>query len=173
MAEEVENVKESKIIETEQKNESAEKSKEEKPISGEVKKIVDTALKLNSADRSRLGLEIIKHLTAVELSAWVKSLEKEFGVSATPVVTAGGAVGPAGAAPAAEEKTDFQVVLVSVGDKKIQVIKEVRAITNLGLKESKALVDGAPKVVKENLPKKEAEEVKAKLEAQGAKVELK
>lgn len=153
----------------------AEEKKEEKGISPAVKKIVDSVVKLNPEERSQLGLEIIKNLTVMELSEWVKSLEDEFGVSAAPVMAAG--VTASGAAPgdekAEEEQTEFQVILLSAGDKKIQVIKEVRVLTSLGLKEAKDLVDNPPKAVKEGIPKKEAEEVKAKLEAQGAKVELK
>lgn len=124
-------------------------------------------------------VEKIEKLSVLELVELVKALEQKFGVTAqAPVMgvgvalAAGGAAG-AGAAPAAEEKTEFTVILVNSGDKKIQVIKEVRAITGLGLKEAKDLVEGAPKPVKEGVAKKEAEEIKAKLEAQGAKVELK
>lgn len=150
--------------------------KEEKELLSAVKKIMDSVVKLNPDERAQLGLEIIKNLTVMELSGWVKSLEEEFGVSAAPVaVGAAAELGGAapGAAPAAEEKTEFTVVLVSSGEKKIQVIKEVRALTSLGLKEAKDLVDNPPKPVKEGIPKKEAEEMKNKLEAQGAKVELK
>lgn len=149
---------------------------EEKKLSGAVTGIMDSVSKLNPEEKAQLGLEIIKNLTVMELSGWVKTLEEEFGVSAAPVVAAApaGAVGGAGAgAPAAEEKTEFQVILASAGANKIQVIKEVRTMTSLGLKEAKDLVDGAPKVVKESVPKKEAEEIKAKLEAVGAKVEIK
>lgn len=120
----------------------------------------------------------IKEMSVLELSHLVKVLEEEFGVSAQAsfampagaMMAAGGA--GAGAAPA-EEKTSFNVVLTQAGDKKIQVIKEVRAVTNLGLKEAKDLVDGAPKTVKEGVAKEEAEEIKKKLEAVGATVELK
>ena len=149
---------------------------EEKELSPEVKKIVDSVAKLKSAEKTQLGLEIIKNLTVMELSGWVKSLEDEFGVSAVPVAQMSIGATPGVAVPGAiqeEEQTEFQVVLVSAGDKKIQVIKEVRVLTNLGLREAKDLVDNPPKAVKEGLPKKEAEEIKAKLEAQGAKVELK
>lgn len=152
-----------------------EKIKEEKELSAAAKKIMESITKLDAGDKAQLGLEIIKNLTVMELSSWVKSLEEEFGVSAAPVaVGAAFAPGAAGAAaPAEEEQTEFNVVLLSAGDKKIQVIKEVRALTSLGLKEAKDLVDNPPKPIKEGLPKKEAEELKAKLEAQGAKVELK
>lgn len=117
-------------------------------------------------------LEAIENMTVLELSELVKAMEEKFGVSAAaPVAVA--AVG--GAAPAAggEEKTEFTVVLAAAGDKKINVIKAVREATGLGLKEAKELVDGAPKPVKENVAKAEADELKAKLEEAGATVELK
>lgn len=118
----------------------------------------------------------IEKMTVLELSDLVKALEQKFGVSAQApvmVMPAGGGAAAQAAAPAAEEKTDFTVILTNAGDKKIQVIKEVRVITGLGLKEAKDLVEGAPKPLKEGVPKKEAEEIKKKLEEQGAKVELK
>ncbi len=108
-------------------------------------------------------------LTVLEIAELSKMLEEQWGVSAAVAVAAGGA---AGGAAAAEEKSEFNVVLEASGDNKINVIKEVRAITGLGLKEAKDLVDGAPKTVKEGVPAKEAEEIKAKLEAAGAKVKL-
>ncbi len=115
-------------------------------------------------------IEEIKALTVLELSDLVKAIEEEFGVSAAaPVAVA--AVGAA--APAAEEKTEFDVVLVDAGSGKIGVIKVVRELTGLGLKEAKELVDGAPKTVKEGASKDDAEAMKAKLEEAGAKVELK
>ena len=119
-------------------------------------------------------IEHIKSMTVLELADLVKTLEEEFGVSAAAAVAAGPAAGAGGgdAAPV-EEKTEFDVVLESVGDKKINVIKVVRAVTGLGLKEAKALVDGAPGVVKEAAAKEEAEEMKAKLEEAGASVALK
>jgi large subunit ribosomal protein L7/L12 len=114
----------------------------------------------------------IEKMTVLELSNLVKELETKFGVSAAaPMAFAGGAA--AGGAAAAEEKTEFTVILAAAGDKKIEVIKEVRAITGLGLKEAKDLVEGAPKPVKEGVAKKDAEEMKKKLEAVGAKVEIK
>jgi large subunit ribosomal protein L7/L12 len=113
----------------------------------------------------------IENLSVLELSKLVKELEEKFGVSSAPVMVAG-AGAAAGGAPAAE-KTEFDVVLTSGGDNKINVIKEVRGITGLGLKEAKDLVEGAPKTVKEGVAKKDAEEMKKKLEAAGAKVELK
>lgn len=115
----------------------------------------------------------IENMSVLELSGLVKELEEKFGVSAAaPVAVAAGAAPAAGGA-AAEEKTEFTVVLAAAGDKKINVIKEVRTITGLGLKEAKDLVEGAPKPLKEGVAKEEAEEMKKKLEAQGAKVELK
>ncbi|MEX0798073.1 MAG: 50S ribosomal protein L7/L12 [Bacteriovoracaceae bacterium] len=116
--------------------------------------------------------ELIEHIsgmTVLDLSNLVKELEDKFGVSAAPVAVAGGA----GAGEAAEEKTEFDVVLTEAGAKKINVIKEVRAITGLGLKEAKEMVEGAPKTLKEAVSKEEAEEMKKKLEAAGAKAELK
>ena len=116
-------------------------------------------------------LEEIKSLTILEMNDLVKALEEEFGVTAAaPVAVAGAAGAPA---EAAEEKTEFDVVLAAVGDKKLDVIKAVREITGLGLKDAKDLVESAPKAVKEGASKAEAEEIKAKLEEAGAKIELK
>lgn len=118
-------------------------------------------------------IEFIANMTVLELSELVKELEDKFGVSAAAPV-AMMAAGPAGeAGGAAEEKTEFDVILTAAGDKKINVIKEVRAITGLGLKEAKALVDEAPKPIKEGIAKEEAEKVKAQLEGAGAQAELK
>ena len=116
-------------------------------------------------------VEDVKELTVLELNDLVKALEEEFGVSAAAMVAAGPAAG-AGAA-AAEEKTEFDVVLASFGDSKMGVIKAVKDICGLGLKEAKELVEAAPKTLKEGVAKAEAEEIKAKLEEAGAKVELK
>jgi large subunit ribosomal protein L7/L12 len=110
-------------------------------------------------------------LTVLEAAELAKLLEEKWGVSAAAAVAV--AAGPAAAAAPAEEKTEFNVVLAAVGDKKIEVIKEVRALTGLGLKEAKDLVEGAPKTVKEGVNKDEAEKIKATLEKVGAKVELK
>ena len=120
-------------------------------------------------------LETIEQLTVLELAQLVKGLEEKFGVSAQAAVAvaAPAAGGGAAAGAAAEEKTAFQVILASAGDKKINVIKEIRAVTNLGLKEAKDLVEAAPKVVKDNATKEEAAKIKATLEAAGAKVEIK
>lgn len=121
------------------------------------------------ADIAKL-MEEIKGMTVIELSNFVKALEEEFGVSAAAAVVAGPA---AGAAPAAEEKSEFTVVLKETGANKIAVIKAVREITGLGLSEAKALVDGAPANVKENVATAEAKEMEAKLKEAGAVVELK
>ncbi|MCK8061685.1 MULTISPECIES: 50S ribosomal protein L7/L12 [unclassified Fusibacter] len=115
-------------------------------------------------------IESIKEMTVLELNELVKACEEEFGVSAAAPVAAAGAV--AGGA-AAEEQTEFDVILASAGEKKINVIKVVRELTGLGLKEAKALVDGAPSAVKEGVDKDEAEAIKAKLEEAGANVEMK
>jgi len=123
------------------------------------------------ADLSKI-VDELSSLTVLEAAELAKLLEEKWGVSAAAAVAV--AAGPAAAAAApAEEKTEFTVVLAAAGDKKIEVIKEVRALTGLGLKEAKDLVEGAPKPVKEGVPKDEAEKVKAQLEKAGAKVELK
>ncbi len=116
-------------------------------------------------------LEAVAGMTVMDLNDLVKAFEEKFGVSAASLAVA--APGAAGGAAAAEEKTDFTVVLTGAGDKKVEVIKVVRAATGLGLKEAKDLVDGAPKPVKEGLPKADAEALKKQLEDAGAKVELK
>ncbi len=119
-------------------------------------------------------IEFIANMSVLELSELIKELEEKFGVSAAaPVaVAAAGAVPADGAAPA-EEKTEFDVILAGAGDQKIKVIKEVRGITSLGLKEAKALVEGAPAPIKEGVTKEEAEEIKGKIEAVGGSVEIK
>ena len=116
-------------------------------------------------------LEAVSNLTVMELNDLVKAFEEKFGVSAAALAVAGGAA--AGGAAAAEEKTEFDVILTAAGDQKVGVIKVVRAITGLGLKEAKDMVDGAPKAVKEGATKEEADQIKEKLEAAGAKVEIK
>jgi large subunit ribosomal protein L7/L12 len=119
-------------------------------------------------------IELIGNMSVLELAELKKKYEEKFDVTAAAPMMAmpmGGMAG--GAAAAAEEKTEFNVILAGAGDKKIQVIKVVRELTGLGLKEAKDLVDGAPKAVKENVPKAEAEEIKSKLEEQGATVEIK
>ncbi len=122
------------------------------------------------ADLNKI-IENLSSLTVVEAAELSKQLEEKWGVTAAAAVAAAPAAG-AGAAPA-EEKDEFTIVLAAAGDKKINVIKEIRAVTTLGLKEAKDLVEGAPKEVKAGVNKKEAEEIKKKLEAAGAKVELK
>ena len=128
---------------------------------------VNKMAKLTTAEM----IEAIKELSVLELNELVKACEEEFGVSAAAGVVVAAAGGDA--AGAAEEKDEFNVELTSAGASKVKVIKVVREITGLGLKEAKELVDGAPKVVKEGVSKAEAEEIKAKLEAEGASVELK
>ena len=117
-------------------------------------------------------LDLVKGLTILELADLVKALEEEFGVSAAPVAVAG-AAGAAPAAAAAEEKTEFDVILANFGDKKLDVIKAVRGITGLGLKEAKDLVEGAPKAIKEGVSKEEADKIAEELKAAGATVEIK
>ncbi|HKJ14777.1 MAG: 50S ribosomal protein L7/L12 [Desulfobulbales bacterium] len=120
-------------------------------------------------------VEFISSMSVLELSEFIKELEEKFGVSAAApvaVAAAGAAAADAGAAPA-EEKTEFDVVLTAAGDQKIKVIKEIRAITSLGLKEAKDLVESAPQPVKEGVSKEEAQEIKEKIEAVGGSVELK
>jgi large subunit ribosomal protein L7/L12 len=119
-------------------------------------------------------LDSIASMTVLELSELLKEFEDKFGVTAAaPVAVAGAGAAPAEAAPVEEEKDEFDVVLTAAGDKKIQVIKEVRSLTSLGLKEAKDLVDGAPKSVLEKVSKEDAEKARAQLEAAGATVELK
>lgn len=123
-------------------------------------------------------IETIEGLTVTELAELVKELKEKFGVTGPAFMAAGAmpAAGAGGAAPAeakAEEQTEFTVTLLSIGDKKIQVLKELRAVTALGLKEAKDIIDKAPGVIKENVSKEEAEKIKAKLEEVGAKVEVK
>ena len=116
-------------------------------------------------------ISFIDNMSVLEMSEFVKELEDKYGVTAAaPTMVA---VAPGGGEAAAEEKTEFDVILTAIGDKKIQVIKEVRTITNLGLKDAKDLVEGAPKAVKEGVKKEEAEEIKTKLEEAGAAVEVK
>ena len=118
-------------------------------------------------------LGTIEQMSVLELSSMVKAIEEKFGVTAQAPIAVAAPGAAQGAAAPVEEKTAFTVVLASSGNNKIQVIKEIRTIINLGLKEAKDLVEGAPKTVKEGVSKEEAEDIKKKLEAQGAKVELK
>jgi large subunit ribosomal protein L7/L12 len=118
-------------------------------------------------------IDYVENMTVLELSKLVKALEERLGVSAAAPVAVAAVAGAAPAAAAAEEKTEFDVILASFGDNKVGVIKEVRAITGLGLKEAKDLVEAAPKAVKEAVSKEDADKIKAQLEAAGAKVEVK
>lgn len=118
-------------------------------------------------------LDAISNMSVLELSQLIKDMEEKFGVSAAAAAVAVAAPAAGGGAAAAEEQTEFSVILSATGDNKVNVIKVVRAVTGLGLKEAKDLVDGAPKAVKEGVPKKEAEEVKKQLEEAGAKAEIK
>jgi large subunit ribosomal protein L7/L12 len=118
-------------------------------------------------------LAALDGMTVMELNELVKAVEEKFGVSAAAMAVAAPGAGGGAAAPAAEEKTEFTVVLAAAGDKKVEVIKVVRAVTGLGLKEAKDLVDGAPKPVKEAIPKADAEALKKQLEDAGAKAEIK
>jgi large subunit ribosomal protein L7/L12 len=117
--------------------------------------------------------EFIKNMSVIELSEFIKELEETFGVSAAAPVAIAAAAGPAEAAAPVEEQTEFSVILTAIGDQKINVIKEVRAITALGLKEAKDLVEGAPQTVREGVSKEDAEKFKKQLEAAGAKAEIK
>ena len=121
------------------------------------------------------ALKLTEEMTAIELANYAKAMRDKFGIIATPMAMAAGpaAGGAAGAAAPAEEQTSFDVILASAGDNKIQVIKEIRTVTSLGLKEAKELVESAPKPVKTGAKKEEAEEIKKKLEAVGATVQLK
>jgi len=128
---------------------------------------------VESANKDQQIISLLENMTMLEVSGLVKKLEEHFGVTAAaPMMMAGPMMG-GGAAAAVEEKTEFDVILASVGDKKINVIKVVRELTGLGLKEAKDLVDGAPKAVKEKVTKEEAASMKAKIEEQGATVEIK
>lgn len=118
-------------------------------------------------------LDAISNMTVLEISALIKDMEEKFGVSAAAATVAVAAPAAAAAAPAAEEKTEFTVMLTAAGDNKVNVIKVVRAVTGLGLKEAKDLVDGAPKPVKEAIPKKDAEDILKQLTEAGAKAEIK
>ncbi len=154
--------------------EKKEETKAEEPVAEEHKK--HKAAKADKPKKSAAIEDImttIKGMTVLELAELVKALETEFGVSAAAPVAVAAAAPSAEAAPAAEEKTEFTVVLTAIGANKINVIKAVRELTNLGLKESKDLVEGAPKPVKENVTKEEAATAKQKLEAAGASVEVK
>jgi large subunit ribosomal protein L7/L12 len=159
--------KETKAKKTTKAQEAKEMSKDD---------IMATIGGLSEEDKSAIMLEIVKGMTVLGLSDFVKACEEAFGVSAAApmmAVPAGMPAATAAAGPAEEEKTEFDVILKEIGPKKIQVIKAVREITSLGLKESKDLVDSAPTPVVKGVPKEEAEATKAKLEAEEAVVELK
>ena len=167
-------------LEKEAKEEVKKASRAKKEVKEEETKESPQANKAGSTLTKEEIVAAIKNMTVLDLADLVKTLESEFGVTAAPVaVAAPVAAGPAAgagaqaAAPAGEEKTEFTVVLKSFGDKKIEVIKAVREVTTLGLKQAKDLVEAAPQVVKENVSKEEAETIKKKLEAAGATVEVK
>ena len=129
---------------------------------------------MESANKDQQIISLLENMTMLEVSGLVKKLEEHFGVTAAaPMMMAGPGMGGGAAAAVVEEKTEFDVMLMAAGDKKINVIKVVRELTGLGLKEAKDLVDGAPKAVKEKITKEEAASIKAKLEEQGASVEIK
>ncbi len=129
---------------------------------------------METANKDQQIISLLENMTMLEVSNLVKKLEEHFGVTAAaPMMMAGPMMGGGAAAAAVEEKTEFDVILTAAGDKKIQVIKVVRELTSLGLKEAKDLVDGAPKPVIEKASKEDAEKAKAKLEESGAQVELK
>jgi large subunit ribosomal protein L7/L12 len=139
-----------------------------------VEEVVKSVLGLSSDDRVEALSQVVEGMSVLDLNQLVKSMQDRFGVSAAPMAMAmpmGGAA--AEAAPAEEEKTSFDVILMGAGEKKINVIKVVRELTSLGLKEAKDLVEGAPQPLKQGVGKEEAEAVKAKLEAEGASVEIK
>ena len=159
----------------EEKKEAVQPKEAPKVETKEAPKKEDSKSDIQLSKKMQDIMSSIEGMTVLELSNLVKALEEKFGVTAAQPVMAA-AAGVAGAAPgaaAAEEKTSFNVVLASAGTNKIQVIKEIRAITTLGLKEAKDLVESAPKPVKEGVAKEEAQEIKKKLEAAGAKIELK
>ena len=135
----------------------------------ETRAVADTEM----PEKVKQVLDIVSEMTLLEAAELVKAFEEKFGVSAAPVAVAVPVAAAAGGEGAAEEKTDFDVILAEVGPNKLQVIKTVREFTTLGLKEAKALVDEAPNPVRESVSKEEAEKIKAKLEDVGAKVELK
>ncbi len=155
--------------------ESSEAPETQKKAKGEGKEAAKTKKEAKPLTKDDI-IEAVKNMTVLDLSDLVKALEEEFGVSAAPVaaaVAAPAAAAEAAEGPETEEKTDFSVTLQSFGEKKIEVIKAVREVTDLGLKQAKDLVEAAPQLVKESVPKEEAETIKQKLEAAGATVEIK
>ncbi len=154
-----------------------ERQSPEKPAAAKPAKAQETAGETKAKEAKKASttqdiIEVIKNMTVLELSQLVKALESEFGVTAAAPVAAAAAPSEAAAAPAEEEKIEFNVILKAVGDNKINVIRAVRELTALGLKESKDLVESAPKAVKEGVSKDEAASAKAKLEAAGATAEV-
>ena len=139
----------------------------------DVNALLEESQKLSDEERSQFATELVSKQSVLWLANWVKTLETKFGVSASAPVIVGAVGGAAPAAAAAEEKTTFDVVLKEIGTNKLQVIKVVRASTNLGLKEAKDLVEKAPQTVKAGATKEEADKLKKELEATGAKIELK
>lgn len=140
-----------------------------------VEEVVKTMLDMTSEERIEAMTQVVEGMSVLDLNQLVKSMQERFGVSAAPMAVAAPVAGGAAAeaAPAEEEKSSFDVILASAGDKKIQVIKVVRELTSLGLKEAKDLVEGAPQPIKQGVSKDEAESLKSKLEAEGATVEIK
>jgi len=159
----------------EEKKERKEEKMEQTQVAGEKSESKASGAKKDLSKKAEEILKSIETLTVLELSNLVSALEEKFGIQAqAPMMAVGAGVQAAGAVPAAaEEKTTFTVVLATIGTNKIQVIKVVRELTNLGLKEAKDLVEGAPKPVKEGISKEEAQTIKKKLEESGATVELK
>ena len=165
---------EEKVVKVEESKPEEPKAKAKPVVTPAVESALKAVFALSTEERKAFLAEYVGKLAVLELSDQVKTLEDVFGVSAAPVGMMMGAMpGGAGAAAAAPEKTTFDVVLKEVGEKKIQVIKAVRSVTSLGLKEAKALVDGAPGAIKEGISKEEAEKVKKELEEAGAVVEVK
>ena len=157
---------------TEESVKKVSKAKVESSLKDDGKKEKEQKVSTKKPDKFSI-IDLVKNMTVLELSDLVKDLEKEFGVTTAPAAVGVASPGATSTAPEEEKKkTTFAVLLKQFGDKKIQVIKEVRAITDLGLKEAKDLVESAPKSIKENVSKEEAEELKKKLEAVGAVVEL-
>jgi len=170
MADEMENQETSVSAEATPDMPTAEVPATEAPKAEKAKEKKVDASKLS--DKAKKVLDMVSEMTVLELAELVKVLEDKFGVSAAPVAPAQGAPVGAGAAVVAEEKSEYNINLVDAGANKINVIKAVREVTELGLKEAKDLVEAAPKMVRESVKKAEAEEIKKKLEAAGAKVEL-
>ena len=135
--------------------------------------VLESAEKLSDEDKGELVVNVVKGMSVLALSQLVKDIEETFGVSAAAPVAMAMPGGGGGEAEEVEEQTQFDVVLISYGDKKIQVIKEVRTITGLGLKEAKELVEGAPKTLKEGIPKDEADQIKSKIEEAGGQCDVK